>query len=90
MNVNPLTLLDVLLAEYASPKARRIIHGVILLALSLVTLWLAVEGDWKEFAISLAAAVYAAANRANTGTAADEEDSEDIEYPDEDAEPPAR
>lgn len=63
---NILGPLDSLLEDYASPKARRLIHSILTLAIALVTLWLAVQGDWEQFVIALAGTVYAAANRANT------------------------
>lgn len=65
-NLNPLALLDVVLADWASDRVRRLVHGVVLLAMFLVTVWLGVEGDWKEALLTLAAAIYAGANRANT------------------------
>lgn len=65
--MNPLTLLDSLLEDYLSPKARRTLHTVLVLAALAVTAVLTYNGDWREAALSLATAVYAWANRANTG-----------------------
>lgn len=75
--MNPLALLDSLLEDYASPKTRRAIHTVILIIVGLVTIWLGVEGNWKEFAAALFALVYASANRANTAPPADPEPGPD-------------
>lgn len=66
MNINPLDALNNLLEDYASPKTRRLIHGLISLAVALVGVWLAANGDWKQFALALGALVYAYANKANT------------------------
>lgn len=66
MNLNPLTLLDSILAEYLSPRARRAVHSLLLLVGLVVTVWLAVEKDWTEAIIALVGALYAGANRANT------------------------
>lgn len=65
-SLNPLTILDDLLADYVSAKYRRILHAVILLAAAVISIYLAVNGDWKQFAFSLASAIYAASNAANT------------------------
>lgn len=73
MNLNPLTILDALLADYLSEKARRVIHGVILLIAAIVAIWLGVEGNWKEFAVAVVTAIYAAANKANTPAISDAE-----------------
>lgn len=67
--MNPLTMLDDFLADYVSPKWRRRIHSLILLAVALVALWRAADGDWEQFGIALAGALYAAANKANTTVA---------------------
>lgn len=64
--LNPFDLLDRLLNDYASPKARRTLHTIILLAVALVGIWLAAEGDWREAGLALLAALYAGANKANT------------------------
>lgn len=74
MKFNPLALLDMLLADWASPKVRRLIHGLLTLALGLVALWLAMEGDWQEFLLALVAAVYAGANKANTPVSGNEDE----------------
>lgn len=65
-NLNPLTLLDTILSDYLSPRARRAVHSLILLVAVLVTVFLTAEGDWKAAVGSLIAAIYAAANKANT------------------------
>ena len=46
MNFNPLHVLDLILADWASPKVRRLIHNLIALGVSLVGIWLAANGDW--------------------------------------------
>mgnify|MGYP003601884544 FL=1 len=66
MNFNPLHVLDLILADWASPKVRRLIHNLIALGVSLVGIWLAANGDWLVALGALATAVYAASNRANT------------------------
>lgn len=67
ITVNPLTYLDELLADWVSPRARRLIHSLLTLSLVILGAWLAAEGDWKRAALSLVASLYAASNRANTG-----------------------
>lgn len=65
-NLNPFTIVDSILADYASPRVRRLIHSLILLVVALVTIYLAADKEWKEFIISLGVTLYAAANKANT------------------------
>lgn len=67
MKTNPIDILDRLMEDYLSPKARRAVHSVILLAGALLSIYLAANGDWEVFAASVAATLYAWANRANTG-----------------------
>lgn len=64
--LNPLDLLDSLLSDYLSPKARRALHTALVLVAVVVTIVLAAGGDWKAAVGSLVAAIYAGANRANT------------------------
>lgn len=64
--MNPITILDLLLADYASPRVRRLIHALILLVATGYTIYLAADKDWREALITLGAALYAAANKANT------------------------
>lgn len=64
--MNILHLLDALLIDWASPRIRRTIHTALLLVASIVAVWLAVGGDWKEAAIAIATAFYTASNRSNT------------------------
>ena len=64
--MNPFTILDTLLVEWASPKWRRTIHGLLTLALALSAIWTASSGDWRVALGALAAAVYTEANRVNT------------------------
>lgn len=64
--LNPLSLLDNLLADWASPKVRRLVHGLLLLVASVASIYLAVEGDWREFIVALIATLYVGSNRANT------------------------
>lgn len=66
MTINPFDLLDNVLEDYASPKTRRLLHALLSLAVALVGVWLAANGDWKQFAIALGALVYTYANKANT------------------------
>lgn len=65
-SLNPLALIDSLLEDYASPKARRAIHSLIVLVAVIVTIILAAGGDWKVAIGTLVAAIYAGANHANT------------------------
>ena len=64
--LNPLSLLDNLLADWASPKVRRLVHGLLLLVASVASIYLAVEGDWRKFIVALIATLYVGSNRANT------------------------
>ncbi len=66
MNLNPLALLDSILVDWASPRVRRLIHGLLLFAAFCATGWLAVDGDWKKALAALAAAIYVGSNHANT------------------------
>lgn len=66
MNLNPLVLLDILLADLVPAKGRRIIHNFVLLVIAVVALWLAADKDWWQAVLALIGAVYAASNRANT------------------------
>lgn len=58
--------LDSLLADWVSPRVRRLVHALLSLALLVVTAVLAANGDWKIALISLAGTFYAAMNKANT------------------------
>lgn len=73
-NLNPVKIIDALLAEWASAKVRRTIHLLLMLAFALVTLYLAAEGDWVEALIGLAGTAYTASNGANTPTVENEDD----------------
>lgn len=64
--MNPLTLLDTILGDWATPRVRRAVHNTILLVVVIAGIWLESKGDWKEALGALVAAIYAAANRANT------------------------
>lgn len=64
--MNPMTYLDAILSDYATPKVRRLVHSVLLLSVVVATIILAADGDWTKALISLAAAIYAGANHANT------------------------
>lgn len=72
MNNNPVDILNVILADWASPKVRRLIHALLALAAIVVTIWLASDGDWRQSILSLVAALYTGANAANTPDAEDE------------------
>lgn len=84
-NLNPLVLLDILLADWVSPKVRRGLHNLILLIAAVVAIWLAADGDWWQFLIALFGSLYAASNRANTtpydsdGVSGNESGDEDIQ-----------
>lgn len=64
--MNILHLIDSILMDWVSPRVRRTIHSVLLIASLLFAIWLSVGGDWKQAVIALAAAFYAASNRSNT------------------------
>jgi hypothetical protein len=87
-SLNPITILDQILADYTSPKVRRLIHSLVLLVAALVTVYLAAGKDWKQAAIALAASLYAAANKANTPATTldpaghDSEPNDDLSYED--------
>lgn len=65
-DLNPLTILDQILGDWASPKVRRLVHSLIALIVALVAIYLAVDGDWVAFVIALGGTLYAVANKANT------------------------
>lgn len=65
-DMNPLHLLDSLLEEWVSARARRSIHTLLLLAATVFTIYLAADGDWEAAAAALVATFYAGSNRANT------------------------
>lgn len=64
--MNPFAVLDGLLADYASPKVRRTLHSLLVLAAIGASIFLAAEKDWEVAVGTLVAALYAWANRANT------------------------
>lgn len=64
--MNPINSLDKILADWTSPRTRRLIHALIALGLLVLAVWQAADGDWKVALASLAATLYAAANKANT------------------------
>lgn len=64
--LNPFALMDALLRDYASPRTRRAIHSLLLLVAVIVSIYLSVEGNWKEAVLAMVAAIYAGANQANT------------------------
>lgn len=76
---NPLTMLDSLLSDWASPRVRRLIHALIAAALLVVSAILAADGDWKAALLSLAVTAYAAMNKANTPPATLDAAGEDSE-----------
>ncbi len=63
---NPLEILDRILQDWASPRVRRLVHGLLSLAAVVGAIILAADGDWVIAALALIAAVYPAANKANT------------------------
>lgn len=78
MTMNPLTIIDALLTEWASPKTRRLVHGLLGLALVVVSAWLAADQDWKVAATTLVLALYTEANRRNTPPQDGEDDEDDF------------
>lgn len=82
--MNPITILDGILADYASARVRRLIHSLILLTVAVVTIWLAADKDWQEALIALAVTVYAAANKANTDVDLKVEDIDHDDLPPDD------
>lgn len=64
--MNPITLLDSILSDWASPRVRRLVHALIALVLVIVSAVMAADGDFKAAALSLAVTIYAAINKANT------------------------
>lgn len=64
--MNPITIIDQVLADWASPRVRRLVHALILLAGIVGTTVLAANGDWKVAALTLLGGLYAAGNHANT------------------------
>lgn len=77
--MNPMNYLDSILSDYASPRVRRLVHSILLLVVAVVTVVTAVDGDWEKALLSLAATIYAGANRANTTP---EDDGELVLLPD--------
>ena len=63
---NPIHILDTILTDWASPRARRLIHGILALVFGAVAVYVSVEGDWDRLLPVLLATLYAAANKANT------------------------
>lgn len=66
--------LDALLNEYLPVKYRRLVHALILLAGVVLAAWTAADHDWRKAGVSLAVALYAAANKANTTVSDDNVD----------------
>lgn len=64
--MNPIKILDQILTDYASPKVRRVVHALVALAVSLLGIYLAAEGDWAKAGAAVLALLYAEANRVNT------------------------
>lgn len=77
MNANPFALLDGLLADWVSPKVRRIIHTILFLIATVITIVLAAGGDWREALLTLFVAFYTGANRANTLPSEDDYDTDE-------------
>lgn len=67
MNINPLTLIDSILKDWASPRVRRTLHALLLLAATVATVWLSANGDWKQAVAAFVALLYVGSNHANTG-----------------------
>lgn len=64
--MNPIKIIDQILTDYASPKVRRFVHSLVSLAIALLGVYLAAEGDWAKAGAALLALVYTEANRVNT------------------------
>jgi len=64
--MNLINSLDKILSDWTSPRVRRLVHALLALGLLVLTVWQAADGDWKIALASLAATLYAAANKANT------------------------
>lgn len=64
--MNPFAAIDSILEDWASPRVRRSLHAAIALVASILAIYLAAGGDWKEALPVLLAALYAGSNKANT------------------------
>lgn len=82
--MNPIALIDTLLNDYIPARYRRLLHGVILFVGLVYGIYEAADKDWKQAGITLAVALYAAANKANTGDSDDNADLGEDDYPDDD------
>jgi hypothetical protein len=63
---NPFSLLDGLLTEWTTPRVRRLIHTLLLIAAIVITIVLAAGGDWVAALGALFLSFYTGSNRANT------------------------
>lgn len=66
----PFDLLDALLADWASPRVRRLVHALLTIIMFVATTYLAADGNWKTAIISMLMGIYTSANHANTPTPA--------------------
>lgn len=64
--MNILDTLDSILMDWTSPRVRRLIHSVLLIFTTVLTVLLTVDGDWRDALIALVAVLYTASNRSNT------------------------
>lgn len=82
--MNPLDLLDSILSDWVSPRVRRLLHTLILIGAALASIWLASDGDWKDFTIAVVSVLYAASNRANTPAIPEGLDEHGLDVPKDD------
>ena len=64
--MNPLSALDSILTDWASPRVRRLVHSLLSLVAVGAAAVLAADGDWGKAVLALLAALYPTANHANT------------------------
>ena len=83
-SINPLSILDSILADYLPPKGRRLVHSLIALGVFVFGIYEAAGGDWDKAIPGLLVALYAAANKANTAPVEDaapaDEPTDDLSY----------
>lgn len=65
-NLNPLAMLDSVLADWASARVRRLIHALLLVAMTAVTVWLGADRNWEAALVTLVGMLYVGSNHANT------------------------
>lgn len=70
------------LTDLVPARYRKVVHSVLTLALAIVSLWLAYQGDWEAFLTALAAG-YTASNASNTFESPPENGFEEFDINDE-------